>query len=57
MGKDMSKSEVTSEMNIMIKAKNDEFMYIRGLFIEKMLKILMSEDDEVQQHIAERTVA
>ena len=53
----MNKSEVTSEMNIMIKAKNDEFMYIRGLFIEKMLKILMSEDDEVQQHIAERTVA
>ena len=53
----MSKSEVTSEMNIMIKAKNDEFMYLRALFIEKMLTILMSEDDEVQQHIAERTVA
>ena len=53
----MSMSEVTSEMNIMIKAKNDEFMYLRALFIEKMLKILMSEDDEVQQHIAERTVA
>ena len=53
----MSKNEVTSEMNIMIKAKNDEFMYLRALFNEKMLKIVMSEDDEIQQHIAERTAA
>ena len=39
-------------MNISIKAKNEEFAYLRALFIEKMRKILMSEDDEVQQHIA-----
>ena len=51
-GEDMSKSEITSGMNIMIKAKNEEFAYLRALFIEKMQKIVMSEDDEVQQHIA-----
>ena len=48
----MSRNEITSGMNIMIKAKNEEFAYLRALFIEKMRKILMSEDDEVQQHIA-----
>ena len=39
-------------MNITIKAKNEEFVYIRALCIEKMLKVVMSEDDEVQQLIA-----
>ena len=38
-------------MNISIKAKNEEFAYLRALFIEKMLKIVMSKD-EVQQQIA-----
>ena len=39
-------------MNIIIKAKNEEFVYIRALCIAKMLKVVMSEDDEVQQLIA-----
>ena len=48
----MSTSDITSGMNITIKAKNVEFAYLQALFIEKMLKIVMSEGDEVQQHIA-----
>ena len=48
----MSTSDITSGMNIIIKVKNEEFAYLRALIIEKMLKIVMSEDDEVQQHIA-----
>ena len=39
-------------MNISIKAKNEEFAYLRALFVEKMLKIVMSKDEEVQQQIA-----
>ena len=39
-------------MYITIKAKNEEFVYIRALCIEKMLNFVMSEDDEVQQLIA-----
>ena len=50
-GEDMSTSDITSERNIIIKAKKKEFAYLRALFIDKMLKIVMSEDDEVQQHI------
>ena len=51
-GEDMSTNDISSGMNIIIKAKNEEFAYLRALFIEKMLKIVMSEGDEVQQHIA-----
>ena len=35
-------------MYITIKAKNEEFVYIRALCIEKMLNFVMSEGDEVQ---------
>ena len=48
----MSTSDITSGVNIIIKAKNEEFAYLRALFTEKMLKIVMSESDKVQQHIA-----
>ena len=48
----MSTSDITSRMNIIIKAKTEEFAYVWALFIEKMLKIVTSEDDKVQQHIA-----
>ena len=39
-------------MDIIIKAKNEEFVWLQALFIEKMLKIVLSKDDKVQQHIA-----
>ena len=44
-GEDMSNNEITNKIDIIIKTKSDEFASFCDLFIEKMLKIIFSEDD------------
>ena len=52
----MLKNEITAKMETTIKQKNEEFAYLRALFIEKILKIVLNESNEVQQHISQSTI-